>query len=193
MLKLWGLRNRRKLETVINETLRLLHNYLASAKSLVDQTRVVIRTWYKETEFLKEYEAQIISRFGNNPMTGFIEDLRNFNLHYSIPVTNATFSIQIDKETGLDTFNHSFVLVKSSLLEWSGWTEKGKTFLSASNDEIEIGSLVDGYYEQILDFHSWLVNKLQEIHKEDLAWLAEMSQKTINAMSDEERKARGLV
>jgi len=132
MLKLWDLRNRRQLETVINEVLRLLHNFLASAKSLVDQTRVVIRTWYKETEFIKEYKTQVTSRFVNNPMTGFIEDLRNFNLHYSLPITHATFSIQIDKETGYNTTDFSFVLIKTGLLDWSGW-EKGKNFLITSS------------------------------------------------------------
>ncbi len=192
MHELWDLRNRHQLETVINEVLRLLHNYLASAKSLVDQTRVVIRSWYKETVFLKEYNNQVNSRFKNNLITKFIEDLRNFNLHYSLPITNATFSIQLDKDTGQNTLTHSFVLVKSGLLEWSGWTKEGKAFLGELDDEIDIGNLVDKYYKQILDFHSWLVNRLQEIHKEDLAWLAEMRQKTINAMSEEERRDRGL-
>ena len=46
MLELWSLHNRHKLHIVMNEILRLLHNYLASAKSLIDQTRVIIRiTW----------------------------------------------------------------------------------------------------------------------------------------------------
>ena len=65
---------------------------------------------------------------------------------------------------------------------------KGKIFWRQSSDKIDIGNLVDEYYKQIFDFHYWLVNRLQEVHKKDLAWLAEMSQKTINAMSEEEEK-----
>jgi len=184
-LQLWDLRNRHQLEVTINETLRLLHNFLASAKSLIDQTRVVIRNWYKETEFLKEYKTQVDSRFINNPLTGFIEDLRNFSLHYSLPLTNATLSVQIiDRKTGQGTADFSFVLIKSDLLVWKGWTEKGKEFLSTAKDKINIGILVDEYYKQIFDFHSWLINSLQEIHKDDLLWLAEMRQKTIEAMSE---------
>ncbi len=191
MLELWDLRNRHKLDIVINEVLRLFQNYLASAKSLVDQIRVVIREWYKGTDFLKEYQDQIDSRFKNNPLAGFIEDLRNYNLHISLPITNATFSVQKDDKTGNSTFDFSFVLLKSGLLEWSGW-EKGETFLSKSDDEIDIGSLADEYYNQVVDFHSWLTHRLQEIHKKDLIWLDEMRRKTINAMSEEERKDRGL-
>ena len=59
MLELWDMRNRNKLEIFINELLRLFQNYLASAKSLVDQTRVAIREWYKNSDFLKEYQTQI--------------------------------------------------------------------------------------------------------------------------------------
>jgi len=192
IFELWDLQNRDQLDMVINEILRLLHNYLASAKSLVEQTRVVIHSWYKETNFLNEYKSQVVSRFKNNTMVGFVEELRNFNLHYSIPITHATFSVQRNEKTGQDTIDHSFVLIKSSLLNWSGWTKKGKPFLRDSDEQIDIGNLVDQYYKQIFDFHFWLINRLQEIHKEDLLWLEEMRQKTINAMSEEERKARGL-
>lgn len=194
MLNLWDLRNRHKLDIAISEILRLLHNFLASAKSLIDQTRVVIRDWYRETDFINEYKAQINSRFVNNSLSGFIEDLRNFSLHYSLPITHAVLSVQItDPKTGQGEANFSFKLIKSALLIWKGWTEKGKTFLSASNDEIDIEVLSEEYHKQILDFHSWLVQRLQEIHKDDLLWLAQMRQKTINLMSDEEKKDRGLL
>jgi hypothetical protein len=189
---LWDLRNGQQLDIAINEVLRMLQNYLASAKSLVDQTRVIIRGWYTETNFMHEYEKQVDSRFVGNPLAGFIEDLRNFSLHYSLPLANATFSVKtIDQKTKKAAADFSFVLKKSDLLIWKGW-KKGKNFLNAIEDEINIETLADEYYKQILDFHSWLINSLQEIHKDDLLWLAEMRQKTINAMSEEERQARGL-
>ena len=192
MLELWDLRNPHQLDIVINELLRLFHNYLASAKSLVDQTRVVVPAWYKDHDFLKEYNDQIASRFAGNPLTGFIEDLRNFSLHYSLPIINATFSFPSDRETGKSTLFFSFVLAKNGLLVWSRWN-KGKAYLSKAGDEIDIGELADAYYRQIADFHYWLVKRLQEIHRDDLAWLEEMRQKTINAMSEEERRDRGLM
>ena len=192
MNELWDLPNRHQLNSVIYEILRLLHNFLASAKSLLSQTRVAVPSWYERTDFLKEYYEQVTSRFTNNPITKFIEDLRNYNLHYSLPITHATFSIHFEKETEKNNMSYSFVLVKSGLLEWSRWSKEGKNFLRNSGDQIDIGNLVDEYYKQILDFHSWLINRLLEVHKEDLAWLAEMRKKTINAMSEEERKFRGL-
>jgi len=192
IMRLWDLRNRHELDIVINEVIRLLHNFLASAKSLVEHTRIVISDWYQETEFLKEYETQVASRFVNNPIIGFIEELRNFNLHFSLPITDATLSIQMDKDKRSGTENFSFVIKKYGLLQWSGWTQKGKPFLKASKDEIEIGNLVDDYYQQIMDFHSWMEKRLREIHSEEFAWLSEMNKRIINAMDDEERQARGL-
>lgn len=80
-LDLWSLKNRDKLNIVINEVVRLFHNYLASAKTLVDHTRVLIRAWYRESDFLHEYEGQINSRFTTNSLSGFFEGLRNYSLH----------------------------------------------------------------------------------------------------------------
>lgn len=190
MLELWSLRNRHKLEIFINELLRLFQNYLASAKSLVDQTRVAVREWYDDTDFLNEYQNQVDTRFKENTLSGFIEDLRNYSLHYSLPITHATLSFQADDtKTGSGTLDFSFVLVKAGLLIWSGW-KKGKDYLSNSSDDIDIGKLADEYHKQIVDFHEWLVNRLLELHKEEFLWLEEMRRKTINAMSEEERKAR---
>jgi hypothetical protein len=193
MMELWDLQNRHKLETFLNELLRLFQNYLASAMSLVEQTRVAVREWYKGTDFLKEYQNQINIRFKENSLSGFIEDLRNYNLHYSLPITHATFAFHSDDtQKGSGTLHFSFVLIKAGLLTWSGW-KKGKEYLSNSSGDIDIGKLADEYHKQIADFHLWLVNRLLEIHKEDFLWLEEMRQKTINAMSQEERKSRGLM
>ncbi len=192
MLRLWDLRNRNELDMVTNEVVRLLHNFLASAKSLVAHTRVVITDWYQETDFFKEYEAQVSSRFVNNSLIGFIEELRNFSLHYSLPITNATLSVQFDQDQRDSTHNFSFVLHKPSLIHWSGWTRKAKPYLDTSKDDIEIDSLVEDYHKQILDFHSWMESRLRAIHSDDLAWLTEMQERMISLMSEDERRDRGF-
>ncbi|MBA4376734.1 MAG: hypothetical protein C0401_11255, partial [Anaerolinea sp.] len=98
MFELWDLKNRHLLALSINEVLRLLHNFLASSQSLVAQTRVRINKWYKGNAFLNEYQAQVNQRFASNPIAGFIQDLRDYNVHYSLPVSNATFSIHPTQE-----------------------------------------------------------------------------------------------
>ena len=188
--ELWALHNRPKLRAVMLEILRLFQNYLASAKSLVDQTRVIVRTWYRDSVFLEEYQKEINARFVKNPTAGFIEDLRNYSLHYSLPVSRAIFKLQPSNEEGEDASRFSFALSKDSLLKWKSW-KKGKSFLSKADKEIDIGNLVDDYYEQITDFHSWLIKRLREIHQEDLKWLDETRTKAQGKMSKKELKERG--
>jgi hypothetical protein len=167
---------RQNLDVVSNEVIRLLHNYLASAKSLVDVTRVLITDWYQGSDFIKEYKTQVDSRFVNNSLIGFIEELRNFSLHYSFPITIAKISTHL----GENTLDFSFVLSKSSLISWSKWTSKGKPFLDSIRDEIEVGVLVDAYYREIFEFYSWMEKRLREIHSEELNWLSEMNKRMNN-------------
>lgn len=190
MNELWALNNRQKLNIVIIEILRLFQNYLSSAKSLVDQTRANIKTWYGESAFWKEYDREIKVRFVKNPTAGFIEDLRNYNLHYSLPVTHATFEIKTHDEKSKHFSNFSFVLPKSDLLQWKSW-KKGKSFLSTSDEEIDVANLAIDYHKQITDFHSWLVNRIRENHKVDLEWLDEMRKRAREKMNKKDLKERG--
>jgi hypothetical protein len=188
ILRLWDPQNRNELDTIINEVIRLFHNYLASAKTLVDLTRNVIPEWYKDTDFQNEYTAQISSRFSSSPIVGFIEELRNYNLHYSLPITKATLVM----EKNPDTIDFNFVILKRNLLNWKGWTTKGKLYLDLSDDDIDLNKLVESYYQLIFEFHSWLEKRIREIHSKELLWLSEMNQRIINAMDENERQERGL-
>ena len=188
IMRLWDPKNRNELDVVINEESRLLHNYLASAKSLVDHTRVVINDWYENTEFLKEYDVQIKQRFQDNPVIGFIEEFRNYILHYAIPLTSAAI-IMDNRHDGIES---SFKIDKESLEEWEGWTNKGKAFFEEIQDDIDIKILVTEYYQQIFKFHRWLEQRMREIHSKELSWLSDMNKKIISLMDNSERMERGL-
>lgn len=193
IMDLWDYNNRKLFDKFLVELVRLFQNYLSSAKSLVEQTNVVIREWYKGTDFLKEYQYQIDSRFRGNSLIRFIEDLRNYCLHYALPICNATFTLSpINQGKGVMKVRFSFVLKKKNLLEWAGWS-KGKEYLSQADDEVNIDILTCEYYQQIKDFHIWIINRLNEIHAEDFRWLEKKRQELLKEMSLEERKDRGLI
>ena len=191
MLALWSLRNRPKLELLMQEVTRLMHNFLASAKTLVDHTRVLIRDWYQGTKFL---EAQVAKRFTSNSLVGFVEGLRNYSLHYALPFTGATFSIgKIEKgQSSLSDLRFSFSLSKSELLRWAKWPAKAKVYLQKAEEEIEIRTFVVPYYHQIENFHLWMYKRLQEIHADQLSWLSEMRSQALSLMSEEDKRERGL-
>ena len=192
LFELWDLKNRDKLDAINNEVIRLFHNYLASAKTLVDHTRIVISEWYKNTAFIDEYNKEISLRFENNPLAGFVEGLRNYSLHYTLPFVNATMSATIIEDGTSDIPDFSFILNKSDLLLWSGWAKKSRAFLNDSGDEISINQIAESYFKEVEDFHKWMFIRLTEIHQKDLEWLRDMNQKMINMMSEDEREARGL-
>jgi hypothetical protein len=168
-LNLIGVKDRLNADVVEFEIARLLHNFLASAKTLVDHTRILIFHWYKEDNFIIEYKTHVSEIFENNHLSGFIEDLRNFNLHYSMPIIHFRLTGHEDK-----SFEFSFFLSKSELLQWSGWTHKGKPFLAIAKKEIPIEQFVNDYERLISDFHIWLYTRLEEIHSKELTWLSEM-------------------
>ena len=194
MLALWSLRNRPKLELMMQEVTRLMHNFLASAKTLVDHTRVLIRDWYQGTKFLEEYESQVAKRFTSNSLVGFVEGLRNYSLHYALPFTGATFSIgKIEKgQSSLSDLRFSFSLSKSELLRWAKWPAKAKAYLQKAEEEIEIRTFVVPYYHQIENFHLWMYKRLQETHADQLSWLSEMRSQALSLMSEEDKRERGL-
>ena len=193
MLNLWDLRNREKLNLVINEITRLVHNFLTSAKSLVDLTRNIVNEWYKNTEFINEYQKQVNTRFRNNPQSGFIEELRNFSLHYSLPIVNATLSVNGINNGKVTEMKFSFVLIKRSLLFWSGWTQKGKPFLEKMDDETDISILLLDYFKEIMDFHQWIDSRIREIHSKEINWISKKQKELMDLMDDEEKQARGLL
>ena len=69
---LWDVRNRDQMPDYLKEVTRLLHNFVASAKTLVDHTRIIAREMYENTDFWKEYEAQIAQRLASNPLVQFV-------------------------------------------------------------------------------------------------------------------------
>jgi len=178
---LWDVDKRGDLENIQYEVIRRLFNFLFSSKALVDYTRNSIKKWYKGTEFKREYDKEILKRFTNNDLVGFIEDLRNYSAHYSLPVSRPRFTL-----SGINTkdfhYQHSFVMSKTILLRWKGW-EKGKNYLNKSSEEISIDEFTHEYFKMIDDFESWLFKRIAELHKKDLEWFYEKS-KQLNDLLD---------
>jgi hypothetical protein len=174
--------NQQEAQTILNHIIRFFHNFLASAKTLVDHTRLLIREWYKETEFIDEYQSQIQIRFSKNPLSTFIEDLRNYTLHYSLPLCGVSIEVTTDKETEEQSENVAFFVEKETLMKWSNW-DKGKAFLEIADERIFVEEIADLYHEQVLDFHVWMNSRLEQIHAAELNWLTEMNSRVQELLS----------
>jgi elongation factor P hydroxylase len=173
--------DRHQSEIILHHMCRFVHNFLASAMTLVEHTRIIIRENYVGTSFSTEYQGEIDKRFVNNPLHQFIQDFRNYALHYSLPITGFRISVKTDQVTGDQEERVVFFISKDTLLLWSGWKD-GKVYLEELNDEIPIENLIDDYFRLVFDFHSWLHKRLQELHKNDFDWLLRM-QERINELT----------
>lgn len=153
---------------VLKHITRYFHNFIAASMTLVDTTRVYMKKHYENTEFQKEYSKEIEGRFANSSLHNFIKDLRNFSLHYELPVSSLTIAITNSDNAQQELVK--FCINKNRLDKWAGWN-KGKQFLKAQNGDINIELLVKQYYSLVKDFHVWMCRRLQEIHQPELAEL----------------------
>ena len=171
--RLWVQGKEREMQTVLQELTRLLHNFTASAKTLIDHTRALIFSWYHDHEFLTEYQDEINRRFKGNELAVFIEDLRNYSLHYRLPLANAVFEYHQASHGQEPIMSQTIFFKKDALLQWSSW-KKGRDFLSKCDDKIPILAIVQQYQEMVSDFHRWMHGRLSEIHSDELQWLNDM-------------------
>jgi hypothetical protein len=187
----WDKRQER--DMVILEITRRLHNFLASVKTLIDHTRKLIKKWYSQSTFFGDYTSEVKGRFDDNLMTKFVEELRNYTLHYHLPLSYLQFEVNRDPISN-ELVGHSAIVLKKSQLSPDYNWNKGQKYLATINENIILIELIDDYFKTILSFHSWMHKRLHEIYAEDLKWLEISIKKlnhlkaNINSMSDDINK-----
>lgn len=168
--KLLSVDNREAFVAFSSEVTRLLHNYLASAMTLVDHTRKLFQDEYKGTEFEKEYDDKKDQSFVQSPISSFIKDLRNYSLHRMLPITGATLNYD-DSE-----MSHSIFMPKDELIDWKGWKSKSKEYLNIQGEEIELLQLINEYTKIVFEFQAWFQKKQYEIHSDSIKELEKLEQ-----------------
>jgi hypothetical protein len=169
---LWDVRNNAQMEHYLKEVSRLLHNFVASAKTLVEHTRIIAREMYGSTDFWKEYESQIAQRFTSNPLVRFIHELRNYILHYDLPLTSASLTPKHDSLLKINI---------TTLRKWKGWKGPSRQYVSYANDEETIEDIVRGYTSAIINFHDWFNDRQHELHKEAFEAANELRQRLVSS------------
>lgn len=152
------------------EITRLVHNFVASAKTLVEHTRNFMKEHYENTPIYNKYNEQIKLDFVNEPVIKFVEDLRNFRLHNGLPPTEMYLEFKSNPNTSNSeqAMKTGIRLKTKELLKWKGWTALAKRYLENSNDFIDIHNFSSDYERKVINFHSWLNNELDEFHSNDL-------------------------
>jgi hypothetical protein len=169
--------HREELEAIQLETIRYLHNFIASAFSLIDHTRVFQRRLFKkDDDFSTEYQAKINELFIASPLAAFIVSFRQYVQHYQSPMI-ANVSNLVDKA---EDIRAKVVIAKADLLDFSGWTAPAKKFIHSLDKELNVMTTMDEYYQLVISFHGWFEKRQTEIFRSELDELNALKKQAIN-------------
>lgn len=160
---LMDIRNRDQLTRVLDEVIRLLHNFVAAAISLVDHTRNIYKKLYRETGKFPDYQKRIDNEFTNDSLVQFVHCLRQYCQHYRAP--NISIRSSWNKNDGKR--KKTIDLLKNDLEMFSAWNANAKKYLDSIEDRVDIYEMTKTYRKKVLDFHVWFNSRQKEIHKDE--------------------------
>jgi disulfide oxidoreductase YuzD len=168
-LAMYAPEQRENLELLIDESSRLFHNFLASAKSLVDHTRVIVDRLYLNHEFRNEYQRKLDQEIANNPVQKFVQKMRNYTQHYTLPILALQISFTGDIEM-------SVCVDVKILKQWGkdNWGSPVMAYLETLADDFCLTSLSSEYFTLVQDFYRWLAERQTQIHQSDFDKLQKM-------------------
>ena len=134
---------------LFREPSRRLHNFLASATTLIDHTRNHLKRCYSRHSFYERYQAEVDAVFKGKPNPEFIIGLRNFALHNRLPLNKAALTLTSPPR-------HAFLLERDLLLTGDRWTSASRAYLTSFTESFEVTPLIIDYREQVTGFQRWL-------------------------------------
>jgi hypothetical protein len=159
---LWHMQKRDKLDQFQLELARRLHNFLASVKSLVDQTRSLKKRLKLDENFEIIYEKKRQEYFGLEEFS-FVQQLREYVQHYSLLPTGLQMNLNANKENA-----SVLTLSKEKLMKFSNWNAHSKVYLKESPENIDLMTLITNYQDTTNNFYSDFYEMVVNVYKDEL-------------------------
>lgn len=171
-----------KRHELLKEVSFRLHNFLASAKSLLDHARANYVKHYEPVGTFPEYPAEVKSRFEQDGLVQLVHGLREMAQHYRLP--------NIGWDTRISLANNSITITltlrRQHLLEYTRWKSAAKAYLAAETEEqLSIRHLVEVYSARINAFYEWVFANLQRIHTPEFERLHRMQSEELRRNTPE--------
>jgi len=160
---------KKKLQRFQLEITRCLHNYLAAALTLIDNTRKQTKVRDNKA-FLDEVDSKIKEHFINNSTAIFIKDLRQFTQHYKMPQVSTTTSFsrtdndELDKETKL--------WITTTHLTGFEWKPASRKIIEDHPKGVEIKEIIKDYFELVTIFQKWYEKRQKCLLMSELAFVS---------------------
>lgn len=175
---LFLLRNRDRLMLAMRDVIRLIHNFVASAISLIDHTRRLYRKLYEGTGKFDDYQSKVSSEFARDPLSQFVKCLRKYCQHYKAPNIAVTTSWNRGDERPTRTFN----LLKDDLATFDGWSATARRHLNSIDEKVNIFEIAEEYRRKVIGFYRWFQDRQEEIHADELKCFKEKEGELLTLM-----------
>lgn len=156
--KLWRQGEHFAAQQELREIVRLIHNYIASVKSLIDHTRIVAKQILVDASF-DQYQKRV-DAFKDDTASKFLHRLRDFTLHITNPPIRARLNLaEMSSEIYLDS---------ALLLEWEDWSRSNREFIESRPGGIALLPLVEDYDHKVQAFYDWLIEYFQDARRVEM-------------------------
>jgi len=158
-LRLLDENNLQGYDDYLSEAERLLHNVAAATQSRIDLLRVFLRKYRGSTEsFLGgAYQRRVNDEFASDGEHQFFKGLRNYFLHYILPVAHGNTTIGPS-----EPWTFSLILDVASLLRWDGWDPAAQCWLKTQHPGMDVGAAIDHYALRVGSFDQWIENEIRK-------------------------------
>ncbi|MEV4635242.1 hypothetical protein AB0J79_18615 [Rhodococcus coprophilus] len=174
------------------ELVRLFHNYLAAVGSLRDIQRTIHRKLWPEKDESNQddgdgsnqktiweetvYQPKVQEYFSTDEFS-FLQNLRNYTLHYSLPVPAGSTTLSWGQDRPL-THENRLLLRSSSLLKYKKWPGPAKRFLREQAERFEFHPIIERYAVAVEKFFHWfnavVLEKLSPEHPDYISTATEL-------------------
>lgn len=155
--------NRSAWELAMAEAIRLLQNFVASVSALVEHSRRLYRRMYQSSGAFPEYPEEVKKRFAKDEVVQFVQELRNYCLHYRTPSIGTTMTL-VDLQN--EKFEKRVTLTKADLQDFN-WSATAKRFLNRSPESIDLRETLAAYHTAIKNFYNWFSERIRILHASD--------------------------
>jgi hypothetical protein len=133
--------------------------------TLVEHSRRLLRD--RSGAVVDEFSGRLAAVV-ENPEIVFVQDLRNFMLHRSLPLI--THRLRLTGGEGEVPQGRSDLLLRTEdLLVWEKWTRASRDWLQSLSWDVPMRPLIVKHSQLVYDLNVWLLNSLTEDNRHALA------------------------
>jgi len=163
-INLWTVKLDVEFEKVRDEVTRLLHNFLASALSLLDHIKVHMEKLYEGSDLFAEYTSRRREHVFSTPVYRFVYDLRQYAIHNKLPLVGRIFSFHKTRGIRISYFLDVGELKRSKKKRWSA---EARQYMDTYGGQLPLRQLAMEYFPVMNEFYKWLRKREPEFNREN--------------------------